>query len=255
MRFGSYERLDEDGLVAPGVRVDGGDILIGKTSPMLATGSDGTAHRLSKKDASTSMRHQESGIVDRVTLTTNEKGFRFCKVRIRNVRVPQIGDKFSSRHGQKGTIGMAYRQEDMPWTHQGITPDIIVNPVPACCAVVVLLGLVLVWLVGPLSGRGGAMGWRYPHSHHRPPPRPTPPPPPQHAIPSRMTIGQLVECLTGKVSSLAGSEGDGTAFNTAITVDSVARVLHSMGYQVNEYTVREREKSGDWKRGPSNPKA
>lgn len=47
-----------------------------------------------------------------------------------------------------------------------------------------------------------------------------------------MTIGQLVECLTGKVSSLAGSEGDGTAFNTAITVDSVARVLHSMGYQV-----------------------
>jgi DNA-directed RNA polymerase II subunit RPB2 len=141
MRFGSYERLDEDGLVSPGVRVNGGDILIGKTSPMLATGADGTAHRLSKKDASTSMRHQESGIVDRVTLTTNEKGFRFCKVRIRNVRVPQIGDKFSSRHGQKGTIGMTYRQEDMPWTYQGITPDIIVNPVRACVRGFVVGGL------------------------------------------------------------------------------------------------------------------
>lgn len=180
MRFGSYERLDEDGLCPPGVRVNGGDILIGKTSPIMATGADGTVNRLSKKDGSTSMRTQESGIVDRVVLTTNEKGFKFVKVRIRNVRVPQIGDKFSSRHGQKGTIGMTYRQEDMPFTQQGITPDIIVNP---------------------------------------------------HAIPSRMTIGQLVECLTGKVSSLAGSEGDGTAFNTSLTVDNVARVLHSLGYQ------------------------
>lgn len=119
MRFGSYDKLDDDGLCAPGtslpaqwallsrrifylsplylstgVRVNGGDILIGKTSPMMATGADGTVNRLSKKDSSTSMRHQESGIVDRVVLTTNEKGFKFCKVRIRNVRVPQIGDKF-----------------------------------------------------------------------------------------------------------------------------------------------------------------
>jgi len=180
MRFGSYEGLDEDGLCPPGVRVNGGDILIGKTSPIMSSGADGTVNRLSKKDGSTSMRTQESGIVDRVVLTTNEKGFKFVKVRIRNVRIPQIGDKFSSRHGQKGTIGMTYRQEDMPFTQQGITPDIIVNP---------------------------------------------------HAIPSRMTIGQLVECLTGKVSSLAGSEGDGTAFNTSLTVDNVARVLHSLGYQ------------------------
>lgn len=140
-------------------------------------------------------------------------------MRIRNVRVPQIGDKFSSRHGQKGTIGMTYRQEDMPWTYMGITPDIIVNPVRGWVGGVCVLVMMTVY--------------RCPvHPTSNTPLTTTPKSNTQHAIPSRMTIGQLVECLTGKVSSLAGSEGDGTAFNTAITVDSVARVLHSMGYQV-----------------------
>jgi len=170
------------------------------------------------------------------------------KVRIRNVRVPQIGDKFSSRHGQKGTIGMTYRQEDMPWTHQGITPDIIVNPVrsalPCFCPASALhcLSAFVAWGLGLFVSAFLHAFHVCAHTHTRPegtdsPVRPPPPPlpPQQHAIPSRMTIGQLVECLTGKVSSLAGSEGDGTAFNTAITVDSVARVLHSMGYQVSTH--------------------
>lgn len=98
---------------------------------------------------------------------------------------------------------MTYRQEDMPWTHLGVTPDIVVNPVRLSSHTFHS------YTVGLL----------------------TPAPLVQHAIPSRMTIGQLVECLTGKVASLSGNEGDGTAFNTKITVDDVAKQLHKLGFQ------------------------
>lgn len=83
----------------------GDSILIGKVTP---TGEVNTKGSASLKDSSTGLRHAERGTVDEVMLTTNDKGYRFVKVKVRSVRIPQIGDKLSSRHGQKGTIGMTY---------------------------------------------------------------------------------------------------------------------------------------------------
>jgi DNA-directed RNA polymerase II subunit RPB2 len=169
LKTGSYDNLDETGFARINSKVNGGDVIIGKCIHLKKEDPNGKRYR----DVSMTLRGNENGIVDKVIWNRNGEGYKFAKVRVRTLRVPIIGDKFAARHAQKGTMGISYRQEDMPFTKDGITPDIIMNP---------------------------------------------------HAIPTRMTIGQLLECLLGKVSVLNAHESDATPF-TGTQVEDVSEYL------------------------------
>ena len=175
LRNGNYGKLGEDGFIPENTFVSSDDILVGKVVPLrVPTGMVLPAGAKKFRDVSRTPRNNESGFVDKIFKNRNGEGYSFVKIRMRELRTPEIGDKFSSRHGQKGTCGMLLEPEDMPQTASGIIPDIIINP---------------------------------------------------HAIPSRMTIAQLMETLLGKIGCHAGCLGDGTPFNTKMTLDGLARVL------------------------------
>ena len=173
MKYGNYTKLSDNGFIKKDVKVNGNDVIIGKIIPVKSNLN--LECELKYKDNSTLLRPNESGYIDEVYTSRNSDGYRFCKVKVRSERIPKVGDKFSSRHGQKGTIGMTYRQEDMPFTKNGITPDLIMNP---------------------------------------------------HAIPSRMTIAQLFECLLGKTSTNLGKYGNGTPF-TEVTAEEIGDLLQN----------------------------
>jgi len=126
----AYRQLESDGLIAAESEVRGGDILIGKTSPPRFMeeyrGIEIRGPQL--RDTSVGVRPTEVGVVDSVFITKDIEGSQLVKVKVRSNRVPEIGDKFVSRHGQKGVIGMLVPQEDMPFSTSGVIPDIVMNP-------------------------------------------------------------------------------------------------------------------------------
>lgn len=151
-----YSMLDDNGLVKENTEITDKTILIGKINANFEKDGEWV-------DSSIKTKKGQLGFIDKVFVTDGEEGHNIAKIRIREDRIPALGDKMGSRAGQKGTVGLIISEHDMPFTEDGIRPDIIINP---------------------------------------------------HAIPSRMTVGQIIEALFGKVCTHKGIFGDCTAFQT-----------------------------------------
>jgi DNA-directed RNA polymerase II subunit RPB2 len=179
IKYGNYDKIDSTGFIPKNTKLDDRDIIMAKVVHIKENRNDPTKP-IKFEDQSKSVRTagEEIHIDDNVTCR-NGDGYPCAKVRMRTFRKPCIGDKFSSRHGQKGTVGLIIPECDMPYTRNGLKPDIIINP---------------------------------------------------HAIPSRMTIGQLKETLLGKVLVHLGMFGDGTSFGE-LDVKTIAAQLQKLGYE------------------------
>lgn len=171
----AYKKITNDGTVEENTFVDSGDVVIGKCLPNKSN------ECISYRDTSVTMKENEWGFIDKSCSSdkyftnTSSEGYVFNKIKIRNYREPTIGDKLSSKHGQKGTVGMIYDSWDMPFTKDGLVPDIIINP---------------------------------------------------HAIPSRMTIAQLLETIMGKACLVKGSYGNATPF-TGLDIKTITDSLQN----------------------------
>jgi len=177
----AYRLLEDDGVIAAESNVSGGDILIGKTSPprFMEEYKEFETSGPYRRDTSVGVRPSETGTIDTIVMTQSSDGGKLYKIRVRDMRIPEIGDKFASRHGQKGVLGILAKNEDLPYTEQGITPDVLINP---------------------------------------------------HAFPSRMTVGMLMESITGKAAALRGKKFDGSAF-VGEKIDTVHEILEKSGFK------------------------
>lgn len=124
MKSGNYKKLDENGIVMEGVKVNENDVIIGKCVISNEKDAEGNEILIDNSDY---IRRAEDGFVDKVYSNVGNDNQRYVKIRVRKEKVPEIGDKFCSRHGQKGTIGTLLPQISLPVSKLGITPDIIVN--------------------------------------------------------------------------------------------------------------------------------
>ena len=157
MKNANYDKLDDSGFVPENQYVDSEDILIGKVVPLrIPTGMVIPMGAKKYRDVSKTIRNNESGWVDRIFRNRNGEGYSFAKVRVRQDRIPEIGDKFSSRHGQKGTLGMILNPEDMPQTADGLIPDMIINP--HCIPSRMTIAHLLETLLGKMACRLGCLG-------------------------------------------------------------------------------------------------
>ncbi|MFA6022527.1 MAG: DNA-directed RNA polymerase subunit B'' [Candidatus Pacearchaeota archaeon] len=175
----SYRYLEDDGVVYPEANMKSGEVVIGKTSPPKFLSEAKDINIRAKKESSSVIRQEEKGIVDGVFLTLDEEGNKIVQVRTRDPRNPELGDKFSTAHGQKGVIGAIVPETDIPFTARGMRPDLIFNP---------------------------------------------------HGIPGRMTVGYLLELVTGKIGSLSGQIMNGTSFDKR-DINALEGQLKSMGFR------------------------
>lgn len=151
-----YRFLEGDGIIYQEAVVKEDDVIIGKTSPprFLSSMDEYSLVSSTRRESSVAMKHGEEGIIDFILITENEEGNRLVQVRIRDQRIPEVGDKFTSRHGQKGIVGLIVPQSEMPFTASGITPDLLFSPhgIPSRMTMSHLLEL-MAGKVGALSGR------------------------------------------------------------------------------------------------------
>ncbi|MBI4150579.1 DNA-directed RNA polymerase subunit B [Candidatus Woesearchaeota archaeon] len=152
-----YRLLEGDGIIHPEAKVREEDVLIGKSSPprFLSSAEEYSLAGNTRRESSVALKHGEEGIVDFVLVTENEEGNKLVQVRLRDPRIPEIGDKFTSRHGQKGVVGMIVPSADMPFTASGITPDLIFSPhsLPS--------RMTFSHMIELIGGKVGAMNGRY----------------------------------------------------------------------------------------------